>query len=828
MTDQHPDTSFTPGELHVAQREDIVWLESGGLRLRVRRFPFGIWLGTESEANVLTPPAGTSEAIEASPRSEPFTADHPDVFDTSARYAGVTFRVDGSIGGGHWATGRSERWYRLERVRDWAQEGLEVSFEVETSDPVPRIARLRIGVEGPRTARVTVDIPNDDLEVVETSVAFAAAVGESFHGLGERFTSANHRGRVVCNWTEDAPFSPDTEHDWTYFPVPFLVSSHRYGAWLDTTSRAWFHLASDRKDAWSVSIDGSVLSLVLFLEDSIADTLAAFTARTGRPRVPPPWGLAVWKTTLSGEVAVRSEVDRLADERLGVSAVWIYDQVEPDTNSGWGSPMGYPVGPYDDIPGLVRDLHDRGVRVLGYLNPQFPMARELTKDAIGRGYMVRDGDGSPVSILVCVPGPGGDLEWGPAALLDPTREVEVAWWQELLRRLLVETGYDGWMHDFGEYTPPRARLADGRSGWEARNDYPRLYQQAGASVIDRHKPDAVIFCRSGYTGSNAHAPVYWPGDQHFNWAKNGLQGVLNAGLSAGLSGVATWGPDIGGFFGDDADSAGSEELWIRWCQFGALTPLMRDHLGDKRFISEAPIDLWASEATRATWRKFAALHNALVPYLYAAARVSHASGMPILRHLVIEEPDDPRARDCDDQYLLGPSLLVAPVIEPAVSAREVYVPHGDWYDLWTDGLISGSRQLLAEAELDRIPVLVRAGSTLVLDASGRQSYASVSPDMLLDHLEFRVYPSSAGATTLDLWGEGRLELEAVGDVTSVKMQGAAGGGRHVLRLPPGWTADGDPLDQPDARVDGLPRGHAFRLASVTRIVRSEARRGRPG
>ena len=281
----------------------------------------------------------------------------------------------------------------------------------------------------------------------------------------------------------------------------------------------------------------------------------------------------------------------------------------------------------------------------------------------------------------------------------------------MLRRLLTETGYDGWMHDFGEYTPRDAVFADGRTGEEIRNLYPTLYHRSAAEICREAKPDHAYFVRSGYIGSNQWAPAAWPADQHTDWSLDrGLPSIIPAALSVGICGTNTWGPDIGGFFDayDGSDIARSTELWIRWCQFGALTPLMRDHLGPKRMSTPEAIDLWSNAQTVDTWRRYARLHNALVPYLYAYAKEAHETGVPTMRHMVLHHPEFPEAQEQDYQYFLGRELLVAPVVEQGATTREVWFPPGTWYSFWDDRVWTGPGYATAPAPIEQIPLFVRA------------------------------------------------------------------------------------------------------------------------
>lgn len=280
--------------------------------------------------------------------------------------------------------------------------------------------------------------------------------------------------------------------------------------------------------------------------------------------------------------------------------------------------MGYPVGTYPNMPELVRSLQDNGFKVLGYLYPQFRTVRAETKTGLASGYFLKQDDSSTLLFPAVYADPVLGLPHAPSALYAPTNPEGVAWWQGLLRRLLVEYGYDGWMHDFGEQVPVAAVAANGMRGEELHNLYPTLYQRMGAELCQAVKPDFMFFSRSGYTGSNAWAPAIWPRDQHTDWSWNrGLASSVPAGLSLGICAANTWGPDIGGFFhsATDAEAARSTELWIRWCQFGALTPLMRDHLGVKKDRTPDVVDLWSSRETIDTWRTYARLHNSLVPYL---------------------------------------------------------------------------------------------------------------------------------------------------------------------------------------------------------------------
>ncbi|MFN8660300.1 MAG: glycoside hydrolase family 31 protein [Thermomicrobiales bacterium] len=727
--------------VRVEEDGDQVTITSPHITITVRRDPFALTIADENDRTILAPVADSVAAAERYAAEGEFGSRAS--WDPGTRYLGFTYGIDGNRLGSYNGSGPAPRWYRLTSLRSWKAAPDGARFAVDTDDIVGRHASVQVQILGERAVRVRVTLDRD-VAVAEMGLAFATSPGEGFFGLGERFARGNHRGHEVRHQISDAYVDPVPGHNWTYFPIPFVLSSQGYGLMLDTTRSGTFRLGSDREDAWQVSVDGAVLDAVIFTGPEPLDVIEQFTGLTGRPPLPQPWALGVWKTTLSGADSVRAEAQRLRDEDLGVSAVWIYDQLELETNSGWNSAMGYPEGEYPDLPGLVAELHDGGFKVLGYLNTQFIVNRPRTDEGIDKGYFLKRPNGE----TYLVPGPDPDpevgIKFGTMALYDPTHPEGVRWWQDLLRTLLLEKGYDGWMHDFGEYTPSDAVFADGRTGEELRNGYPTLYQQTAAEICRQVKPDFSFFVRSGALGSNQWAPSAWPGDQHTDWSwDRGLASIIPAGLSIGICGTNIWGPDIGGFFDafDGSDAASSVELWVRWCQLGALTPLMRDHLGPKRMTNPNAVDMWTNETTIDTWRRYARLHNALLPYLYAYAARAHETGLPTMRHMVLHYPDFPEALEQDYQYLLGEDLLVAPVVEEGTTTRRVWFPPGTWFSFWDDQRYDGPGYHDVPAPLETIPLFVRGGAILPLLAESVVTLAGVAPDDLLQYLELRVYPT---------------------------------------------------------------------------------------
>jgi alpha-glucosidase (family GH31 glycosyl hydrolase) len=299
-----------------------------------------------------------------------------------------------------------------------------------------------------------------------------------------------------------------------------------------------------------------------------------------------------------------------------------------------------------------------------------------------------------------------------AAMLDFTNPAARRAWEDTAVAMLCDVGWDGWMQDFGEQIQATSRLADGSSGATAHNRYVAAYHASTARAVRASgRCDAVWFARAGCVGDQAHVPAAWPGDQRCDWtAERGIGSIVAAGLSAGLMGVAAWGPDIPGFIDGEDGEAADRELWLRWVQLGALSPVMRTHLGFKS-PTPPPVGIWSDQRTVAAFRYWASLHVQLQPYICALADEASRSGIPIMRPMAMEFPDTASWTE-STQYMLGPSLLVAPVLHKGARTRTVDFPPGTWWDMWTGASIEGGRVREVDAPPERIPLFLRDGAAI--------------------------------------------------------------------------------------------------------------------
>ena len=353
-------------------------------------------------------------------------------------------------------------------------------------------------------------------------------------------------------------------------------------------------------------------------------------------------------------------------------------------------------------PGLDRriaELGREGVRFLAYVNPYLCDDGGLFKDADGRGHLVRHHEnGKPLVIDF------GEFGGGHVDLTSPDAR---AWFKSIIKENLLGLGASGWMADFGEYLPPTA--APARLPFElAHNRWPALWASLNHEVVAEagRLGDVFFFMRAGFTGSQRHAVGLWAGDQSVDWSQDdGLPSVIPAALSLGLTGIGLTHSDIGGYttlFGMKR----TPELFLRWLEMAAFTPIMRTHEGNRPWLNH---QFDSDVGTLSAVARMAKLHAGLAPYISAALAEYQATGLPAQRPLFLHYPEDHASYEVAYQYLLGRDLLVAPALKPGVDEWEAYLPPDRWVHFWTGREFSGGR-VTVPAPLGRPPVFFRAES----------------------------------------------------------------------------------------------------------------------
>ena len=608
-----------------------------------------------------------------------------------------------------------------------------IEATLATTDAQGGTIALRVEPAGDGIVGVTATWSGPAADVRGIAVAWTAPASERFFGLGERADAVEHRGQRVESYVSDGPWVPAdrslisnilprpgfrARDDATYFPIPWILSSRGYGLLVDNDETAYHALATpDRPDAWSIELVGapdgmavkpgpSTLRFRVFAGPGPADVLERFTAAVGRqPKPAAPWVFGPW---FQGD----GRFQLLRDEDVPASVAQTYFHYLP---------CG---GDHSTEPARTKAAHDLGYAITTYFNPMICTSNQPAyAQAVAAGALTKNAGGAPYVYQYFT------SRFFDVSQFDFSARAGRDAYGSVLG-LAVADGHDGWMEDFGEYTPLDSVSADGRDASATHNRYVTDYHCAAHDFARRQRRPIVRFQRSGWTGAARCAQVVWSGDPTTAWDFDGLRSVVTTGLGMGLSGVSRWGSDIGGFFsifGGQLDG----ELLRRWVQLGAFSGVMRTQR-DGIAIPSYDRPQVDDPDQLPHFRRYAKLRTQLYPYVAAADREYRRSGLPIMRHLALVDPDDPAAFERDDTFRFGPDLAVAPVVTPGATTRAAYVPRGTWIDFWravayrsADGAfvlrdeapvapLSGGTVRTLPAPLDEIPLLVRAGAMLVL------------------------------------------------------------------------------------------------------------------
>jgi len=554
---------------------------------------------------------------------------------------------------------------------------------------------------------------------------FTSPPEEAFFGFGERFNAFNQRGNTLDILVYDQYKKQGKR---TYFPLPFFISSQGYGLYLDTSRYATYDLAASTTDRWSFSVHtesgrNAALDYYLFV-GTPKEILGAFTALLGRPALPPQWAFGPWMSSneWNNQATVLEQVRQTRLHDIPATVLVIEAWSDESTFYIWNDarytpqpsdqPFRYsdftfpPDGQWPDPKGLVEFLHAQGMHVLLW---QVPVMKKLDAPhpqhdldeayMIEHGYCVRQVSGAPYRIR--------PFWFRGGLVLDFTDPDAERWWLSKRAYLLDEVGIDGFKTDGGEHLWGHdLAFADGCTGIEAANVYPALYTGAYHRFARDKRGEAITFSRAGFTGSGS---CHWAGDEDSTW--EAFRASILAGLNAGASGIPFWGWDLAGFSGEIP----SAELYLRATAMACFCPIMQYHseFNEHRQPSRdrTPWNIQARTGDQDVipiFRQYAKLRMELLPYIYEQARKASHTGVPLMRALPIEYPDDRQVYDFPYQYLFGDALLVAPVVWAGTTHQAVYLPEGEWADCWTGLSYHGPVILDYATPKHIIPVLTRS------------------------------------------------------------------------------------------------------------------------
>jgi len=601
-----------------------------------------------------------------------------------------------------------------------------VELTIATNDPTGRVINVELKPADNNSFEVRMGV-NPAEGVVMVADSFVLRDEESFHGFGGRHNAINQRGNLLTNFIQAqnigaGPLAPvanlasgqgegymfPSGPDAAYYISTAFASTGGYGFMLDSTRPSRYDLGASNADAWQVNVSGTEMTY-LVAPGAEKKALQSLSGLQGRHRVPLQADLG---PTLSRAVRVLSAE---ADDATSYEAK-IWDDIAKI--DAFKLPVkgyvfeGWEILPRETSKTVIKALHDRNIRAYLYIrnyvgvdvaNTERP---ETFTEALQEGYVVNDAAGLPYLF--------GTPFGGLGAAIDFTNPEAIAWWEGRIREMLVDLKADGFMQDFGEHIALDMHFFDGSTGETMHNHYPTVFHQTTRKIIDdiEAKTGRHIFfwTRAGYSGrqgSSGFESSNFPGDETSDWSRaSGIASLTTDMLSRGATGSYGYNTDIGGYF-DFHVGAASAELYTRWSFWAALSPVFRVHNSSSNGVR---MPWFYGEETLEHWRKAAELHLKAAPLMMRLWQEAQTTGVPPVRGLWVEYPKDERARQEDQQWLLGPNVLVAPVVEQGASRRNVYLPQGCWKHVDTGAQFEGPRDVTVPAPIDSLPYFFKCGT----------------------------------------------------------------------------------------------------------------------
>lgn len=533
------------------------------------------------------------------------------------------------------------------------------------------------------------------------NAVFSLSPGEKIFGTGENFKGLDKRGQKVVLWTDDPN---GVQNETMYKPVPFFMSSRGYGMFIHTSAPITCDFGKYFNGVMSIMSGDEELDLFVFLGKP-KEILDQYTDLTGKASMPPLWSFGLWmsRITYFSEEDGR-KVARLLRENRIPSDVIHFDTGWFEVD--WRSDYKFASSRFQDPEGMIKDLGEMGFKISLWQLPYFVPKNNLFPEIVEKGLYVKNAKGNI---------PYED------AVLDFSNPDAIKWYQSKIRELL-EMGVGAIKVDFGEAAPADGIYASGRTGFYEHNLYPLRYNKVVADITKEVTGDNIIWARSTWAGSQRY-PLHWGGDAaNTNTA---MAATLRSGLSMGLSGFTFWSHDIGGFV-----QRTPEDIYRRWLPFGMLSSHSRTH-------GAPPKEPWEyNESFNDAFRLAAEMRYKLMPYIYAQSKHAADNGLPMMRALFIEYPEDPGAWLVDDAYLFGSDMLVAPLFE-SVNSRDVYLPGGKWIDYQTGKVYQKGWNHIEAGEVPAV-ILVRDGAAIP-----HIKLAQSTKEMDWSELEIKVFAADA-------------------------------------------------------------------------------------
>ncbi len=708
--------------------EQIV-VSGPGARAVIDRSPFRIRFQTAAGRTVLaeSSSSGGSLAVPPVPQVQfgAPTAPGPALYSPLAFLVGqfgVTQQPSGQWEGNLRSVTRGGTEYAARDVTGAQRAGAGVRLRVSTSDPSGRYEEVTIEPGPPGMVSVFARVlPSDGVAGLADS--FVAGRDEAFHGFGGRHNSLDQGGNQFFNWLQQENLSsgspsaltaPSPSHDYlfpngqdaAYYAQSSFISSDDFGFLLERNAISEWRMASDRAGAWRVG--DAVPSIAYVVAPGGArQAIDDLTRVGGRQRPPPRWAVGPAFDRQVGFPA-ESPADYLAEVRDDLRQIARHHvPVDAYRIEAWHFIHR------DVLRRLMERMRRRGIHPMLYFRA-FVGTDEIGTDspraygtALARGYVATHADGSPYVFT--------SNFFRPGAQIDFTNPAARRWYQRRITAAL-RLGADGFMADFGEQVQSDMRFADGETGATMHNRLPVLFQRTVRKAVERFerrhpRRRIFFFSRAGYSGTPGSARyegANFPGDETTDFSRSaGLASLAPDMLNRAVGGAYGYTTDIGGYFDVGPYQATTRELFLRWAEWAALSPLFRLH-GSVLNGVHAP---WTyGPTTVRAYNRLSRLHLHARPLILRLWRRAERTGIPITRPLWLADPRDRRAALQEQEWLLGPNVLVAPVVWQGATSRRVYFPRGCWRSAASGERVRGPRSALVDAPLLRLPYFLRCGT----------------------------------------------------------------------------------------------------------------------
>ena len=534
---------------------------------------------------------------------------------------------------------------------------------------------------------------------------FTISPDEKIFGCGESFTKFNKYGQKVNLYTSD-PNGIETSG--MYKPIPFFMSSRGYGMFMHTSTPITCDFGATYGAANALMIGDEALDLFVFLGEP-KDILDEYTNLTGKSPMPPLWSFGLWMSRITyfseddgRSIAAKLRANKIPTDVLHFDTGWF--------ETDWRCDYQFSKNRFKDPVKMISDLKEQGFRTCLWQLPYFVPKNDLFQEIVDKGLFVKNDKGNiPYEDVV----------------LDFTNVNTQKWYREKIGNLL-KMGVSAIKVDFGEAAPYKGIYANGRTGFYEHNLYPLRYNKMVSDLTQEINNERIIWARSTWAGSQRY-PLHWGGDAEST--NMGMEAELRGGLSLGVCGFSFWSHDIGGF-----TQRTPEDLYRRWLPFGALSSHTRCH-------GQPPKEPWDyGTSFMNNFRTVIETKYKLMPYIYAESKNASEKGLPMMRALFIEFPDDAGAWQIDNQYMFGSDILVAPLFEQDSKSRQVYLPKGQWFDYQTGKSYNTGWHTIEGGALS-VVMMVRDGAVLP-----HLKVAQSTKD--LDWTNIELIPYSANSTSL--------------------------------------------------------------------------------